>query len=89
MNKITEISFRLELAKSIAHQAGLITLKYFQGAKLAIERKPDDSPVTIADRSAELSMRQKIQTHFPQDAILGEELEDLSGDSGYRWILEI
>ena len=88
MNKITEISSRLELAKSIAHQAGLITLKYFQGAKLAIERKPDDSPVTIADRSAELSMRQEIQTHFPQDAIWGEELEDLSGDSGYRWILD-
>ena len=33
-------------------------------------------------------MRQEIQTHFPQDAILGEELEDLSGDSGYRWILD-
>ena len=87
-NQTSEIKCRLEIAKSIAHQAGKVTLQHFQQKELAIERKSDDSPVTIADRSAELLMRQEIQSHFPQDAILGEEFKDLSGNSGYRWILD-
>ena len=56
----SEIKCRLEIAKSIAHQAGKVTLQHFQQTELSVERKSDDSPVTIADRSAELLMRQEI-----------------------------
>ena len=46
-NQTSEIKCRLEIAQSIAHQAGKVTLQHFQQTELAIERKSDDSPVTI------------------------------------------
>jgi len=72
----------------IALQAGEVTLQHFQTRQLSVERKSDDSPVTIADREAEQLLRREIQAHFPEDAILGEEFEDVEGRSGYRWILD-
>lgn len=83
-----EITHRLDIARSIALQAGEVTLQHFQTRQLSVERKPDDSPVTIADRKAEQLLRREIQAHFPEDAILGEEFEDIEGHSGYRWILD-
>ena len=53
-----------------------------------MERKSDDSPVTIADREAEQLLRREILQAFPADAIVGEEFEDHEGTSGYRWILD-
>jgi histidinol phosphatase-like enzyme (inositol monophosphatase family) len=82
------LSARLELARKIAGEAGKLTLEYFQDASLAVERKPDDSPVTIADREAEQLLRRRIEAAFSDDAIVGEELEDKSGTSGYQWILD-
>ena len=53
-----------------------------------VERKDDDSPVTIADREAELLLRQRIESAFPNDAIVGEEFGQREGTSGFRWILD-
>ena len=36
--------------------------------------KSDGSPVTVADRAAETAARAWVQSRFPQDGILGEEL---------------
>ena len=82
------ITYRLDIARSIALQAGEVTLQHFQTRQISVERKSDDSPVTIADREAEQLLRREIQAHFPEDAILGEEFEDVEGHSGYRWILD-
>lgn len=79
---------RLELARQIAVSAGQVTLDYFRRANLQVERKADDSPVTVADREAEQHLRKAIEEAFPDDAILGEELGETSGDSGYRWVLD-
>ena len=80
---------RLEHARNIAYQAGDLTLRYFNNANgLAVERKDDESPVTIADRETEQLLRQKIAERFPDDAIFGEEFPPLEGTSGYRWILD-
>jgi len=79
---------RLELALAAAREAGRITLEYFRREDLQVERKSDDSPVTIADRRAEEHLRTKIAEAFPGDAILGEELPDHPGKSGFRWILD-
>jgi len=83
-----QLSERLELARSAAREAGKLTLEYFQRADLAVERKADQSPVTAADRGAEQLLRDRIAAAFPDDAILGEELPDRRGTSGYRWILD-
>lgn len=84
----TELAERLDWARTIAREAGRLTLRYFQTDDLAVERKQDDSPVTIADRQAEQLLRQRIFERFATDAILGEEFPEQSGTSGYRWILD-
>ena len=83
-----ELTPRLAFARDIAREAGEITLRYFQQPDLNVERKSDASPVTIADKSAELHLRARIAAAFPDDAILGEEFDDVAGTSGYRWILD-
>ena len=79
---------RLELAKKIAAEAGDLTLRYFYQSDLAVERKEDKTPVTVADRGAEEFLRCRIGEAFPDDAILGEEFPEKAGTSGYRWILD-
>jgi histidinol phosphatase-like enzyme (inositol monophosphatase family) len=83
-----EISGRLSLAIEVAREAGTLTLQYFHQANYRVERKDDQSPVTIADRRAELLLRERIQAAYPHDAIVGEEFDDVLGESGYRWILD-
>ena len=83
-----QIARRLELAVQIAREAGMITLEHFRRQDLLVERKDDDTPVTVADRRAEEHLRGRISEEFPDDAILGEEFPDRPGDSGFRWILD-
>jgi histidinol phosphatase-like enzyme (inositol monophosphatase family) len=82
------IAARLSLAVEIAEQAGKLTLRYFRHPDLQIDRKRDDSPVTIADREAEALLRQRIGEQFPDDAILGEELGETAGNTDFRWVLD-
>jgi histidinol-phosphatase len=84
----SELSVRLKLACEIAHEAGQVTLRFFQRDDLQIDLKHDATPVTVADREAEQFLRQRIAASFPNDAVLGEEYGEQLGDSGYRWILD-
>jgi histidinol phosphatase-like enzyme (inositol monophosphatase family) len=78
---------RWTLAVEVAKAAGRHTLSYFQH-NVQVDRKSDHSPVTIADREAELLARERINRSFPDDAVLGEEYGEASGKSGYRWIID-
>ncbi|MGA2620804.1 MAG: histidinol-phosphatase [Thermoguttaceae bacterium] len=82
------VASRLALALEAAREAGQITLEYFRRDDLEVERKADDSPVTVADRRAEEHLRSRIAAAFADDAILGEELPDRPGSSPFRWILD-
>ena len=82
-----QIVARMNAATAMARAAGELTLKYFQTG-VEVERKDDDSPVTIADRDAEQLLRDEIANRFPDDAIIGEEFGESEGKSGYRWILD-
>lgn len=79
---------RWPLAIQFAREAGQHTLRYYQQPGVLPERKSDNSPVTIADREAELLLRQRIEEAFPSDAILGEEYPPREGNSGFRWLLD-
>ena len=83
-----ELSARLALALEAAREAGRITLEHFRRDDLAVERKSDDSPVTIADRRSEEHLRRRIAEAFPRDAIVGEEFGAVEGTSGFRWVLD-
>lgn len=84
----SDYSQRLQLAIDAAREAGKITLQHFRREDLEVERKGDDSPVTVADREAEQHLRARIAEAFPEDAILGEEFPERPGSSGFRWILD-
>lgn len=84
----SELKKRLDFAVRAARAAGRSTLAYFCRDDLSVELKTDDSPVTVADRQAEQSLRKQIGEEFPRDAILGEEFDDKSGSSEFRWILD-
>src|ERR1700730_10589890 len=82
-----EWASRYELAVTAAEQAGRLALGYYLG-EFKIELKPDESPVTVADREAESLLRTTLLGKFPGDAFLGEEHGAQGGDSGFRWITD-
>ncbi|WP_397568794.1 inositol monophosphatase family protein [Schlesneria sp. T3-172] len=84
----SEMQSRLEFGIRVAREASELILRYYQATDLAVERKGDSSPVTEADKGAELLIRKELELAFPNDAILGEEFPDKVGTSGFRWILD-
>jgi histidinol-phosphatase len=70
-----------------AWQAGRLVLGYFQRA-VAVDRKADESPVTVADREGERLLRHLIEARFPDHAIVGEELGESKPGADHRWILD-
>jgi histidinol phosphatase-like enzyme (inositol monophosphatase family) len=83
MNYQREIDF----ARRIAIAAGENARRIRAGG-ITAEAKPDESPVTIADRDNERLIREAIEREFPQDGILGEEGSSRAGESGRRWIVD-
>ena len=79
---------RLAAMIEICRAAGAHTLKYFRSNSLAIDAKSDDSPVTVADREAEQLARKLIIQQFPTDTVQGEEFDEQSGTSQYRWVID-
>ncbi len=79
----------LALALGLADRADAITMELFRSASLLIDRKPDRTEVTEADRRAESVIRQTLRDVRPDHAVLGEE-EGLVGplDAEYRWIID-
>lgn len=83
------------VAIAAARAAGTAALPYFRRSDLTVERKSDESPVTVADRAAEAAAKAVIMAAFPDDAWEGEETgtaERLglgTGPvSGRRWIVD-
>ena len=80
------MSADLDLALRLADAADAISLPRF-GSGLAIETKPDLTPVTEADRAVEAAIRRILAAERPGDAILGEE-EGAVGSGSRRWIVD-
>lgn len=74
-------------AIEIARLGGEHTLTYFQ-KRFEVERKRDDSPVTVADREAESVMREEIGRRFPDHGVLGEEHGRHNPGAAVQWILD-
>ena len=76
----------LGLALRLADAADAISLPRFRSG-LAVETKPDLTPVTEADRAVEAELRRVLGEERPADAILGEE-HGTTGDAKRRWIVD-
>lgn len=79
---------RLEAMLEVACQAGDQTLTRFRKPTLEVETKSDASPVTAADRDAEMLVREWLSARFPHDTLQGEEFAEQTGTSPYRWIVD-
>lgn len=78
----------LALAHLLADIADSIALERYQALDLVITTKPDNTPVTDADRAVETAIRQALATHRPEDGLLGEEFgSDITGAKRY-WIID-
>jgi histidinol-phosphatase len=78
----------LDFITQTAYRAGRITLGYYQTG-LRPDFKPDDTPVTAADRAAEEFIRGAIEKQYPGHAILGEEFGQKESDGQpFRWIID-
>jgi histidinol-phosphatase len=76
----------LELARRLADAADAISLPRFRSG-LAVETKPDLTPVTEADRAVETELRRILHEERPEDAILGEE-QGAAGSGARRWLVD-
>src|SRR5215831_1346088 len=76
----------LALAEQLADVARRIVLEHFR-APVAVERKVDGTPVTVADRDIETHMRRMIRATFPGHAIRGEEFA-AEGSGEFTWVLD-
>lgn len=87
MRKTGALQTYLDFALDAVHHAGRVTLQYFK-TSLAVERKTDLTPVTVADRQAEETLRTLIGRRFPHHGIIGEEYGELGGKTALRWIID-
>ncbi|WP_340106535.1 histidinol-phosphatase [Rhodohalobacter sp. 8-1] len=74
-------------AVEIAGIGGDSTLNFFKQS-FDLEFKKDDSPVTNADRNAEMLMREAIKNRFPDHGIIGEEFGRERDDASVVWVLD-
>lgn len=77
----------LDLALALADAADSISLERFRALDLEVQTKPDRSPVTDADKSVELALKDLLAKNAPTDALVGEEFGS-SGKAARTWIID-
>ena len=77
----------LQTAVAAARAAGEIAMRHFR-TDLAVETKPDHSPVTEADRACERRIVEILLSEFPDYGLCGEEQGEQPGKTARRWIID-
>ena len=69
-----DLQQRLELARTLARDAGELALSFFRSVgDLQIKQKGTQDLVSNADIEVELFIRKRLAEAFPDDGIVGEE----------------
>ncbi len=77
----------LKFAGSLADASGAIIRRRFR-QKINVEIKPDNSPVSDADKETEGELRRLIGAHFPDHGVIGEEYGSDRPDAEHVWVLD-
>lgn len=76
----------LDVARQAAAAAAAVIAPHYR-AGVAIETKSDQTPVTIADREAEVAIKRTLKAAFPDHAFYGEE-EGREGSGDFLWLID-
>ncbi len=76
----------LEVAREAATAAAQVIRAHYQRG-VAVEIKPDATPVTIADRNAESTIKSILKREFPDHAFYGEE-HGREGEGDFLWLID-
>jgi histidinol-phosphatase len=87
-NVSAQILDDLALAHALADLADAISLDRYQSQDLLVTTKPDNTPVTDADRAVETAIREALGTHRAGDGLVGEEFGSDKGSSGRYWVID-
>ena len=77
----------LAFALEVCDVADEIAMRHFR-RDLDIERKPDRTFVTIADRGIEHEIRGRITNRYPGHGLVGEEYGTEAGEAATRWYID-
>lgn len=86
----SQYSAELAFALTLADIADEISLARYRALDLVITTKPDNSPVTDADKAVERAIIDAISSQYPSDGIVGEEF-GTSGSRGSKdryWVID-
>jgi myo-inositol-1(or 4)-monophosphatase len=79
----------LDVAVTAARAAGNVLVERYERAARGVATKSSPTDlVSEADLAAERAIRDVLVAARPDDAILGEEGDDVVGSSGLRWIVD-
>jgi len=79
----------IEVAIEAARQAGNLANNFFTSQlKVSYKRKGHSSPVTQADKQAELLARKIISKKFPNHGFIGEEFGKTKPGAKYHWVID-
>ncbi|WP_051512536.1 histidinol-phosphatase [Skermanella stibiiresistens] len=77
----------IDLACRLADAAGTVIRRYYR-TPFSVDDKPDNSPVTIADREAETAIRSILAAERPDDGVVGEEHGTTNPDADWTWVID-
>ena len=76
----------LDFAIGIADYAGITMRKYFN-RDMDVERKEDNTPVTLVDKQINSYLIEQVKKKFPNHGVCGEE-EKYNENSEYLWVCD-
>ena len=83
-----DTSATIAFLHTVADAVDALTLERYERRRLTVDTKPDNSPVSDADRAAERLIREYLERDFPGDAVYGEEEGGSLEHAPRRWIID-
>ena len=77
----------VSLGQRLVMASSVVVRQHFR-RPITVDVKDDDSPVTVADRSAEEAIRAILKAERPEDGIIGEEFGAEREDAEYVWVID-
>lgn len=78
----------LELALELAALADGITMSRYLAQDLVVSTKPDNTPVTDADKATEEALRKHLAITRPTDGLVGEEFGNENKSAVRYWVID-